>query len=94
MDSFCIDLNGEMVSGGTNPKRNLTESKVVVKYQYCGEYETENPVKCSTPDELAKFMENAVLSIKTSDNYIDFSEPDTEKALKARLVEIGRVRAS
>ena len=30
---------------------------------------------------------------KVTDNYIDFDEPDTEKAIKAEIVEIGRFKA-
>ena len=67
------------ISGGTNPQRELTEHRLIIKFLYCEQYiEKDSTVSCASPEEFNKFFENASFELKIAHNYIDFSEPESE----------------
>ena len=43
--------------------------------------------------KFAEFMSGVTFNLRVSDNYIDFNEKETEDAIKARLLDVGRFRA-
>ena len=86
--ALCLDLTDQEISGGTNPKKDLEEKKVVIKLQYCDEdkplYQPKSG-KCRTKAEIDALMQTGTVSLRVSDNYVDFSEKETDQAIKSRL---------
>ena len=92
-NSQCLDLKEQKISGGTNPTfPDLVQKTVVIKLQYCDFY-THTDIECASKEETDRFLNQLTFDWKVTDNYIYFDEPETEKAIKAEVVEIGRFHA-
>ena len=70
----------------------MVERSVVIKLQHCDFY-THKDIQCAPKEEADKFLSKLTFDWKVTDNFIDFDEPNTERAVKAEVVEIGRFHA-
>ena len=89
-NSKCLDLSGAQLSGGTNPNKELLERRVVLKYEYCGNYQPTTRFEgCASESEFAAFFSNSTFTMQIADNYIDFAEKESHNAVRSRLYNIG-----
>lgn len=58
-------------------------------WQHCERFK---PVEeCATPEEKAKFFGDLKVTLLVAQSFIKFNEPDTEKAIEARVIETLKV---
>ena len=81
--SKCLDLSHAKVSGGTLD--GDTEHIVVIMWQKCANFRPKE--ECASAEELEEFVENVQIHLSIAETFIDFQEPETELALKKRLVK-------
>ena len=62
-----------------------------MKFQYCEEFHPSPLFGCASDRAFNDFMKGATFTMKVSDTYIDFNEKETKDAIKARLLDVGRV---
>lgn len=82
-------MKGTQIAGGTNPDKDLTEKKVILKFQHCEDYMTDTS-DCATIDEENAFFETVEFNILLADNYVDFSQVETEESVKQRFYTVVR----
>ena len=88
----CLDLKESHVSGGTLDDKE--EHLIIVRWQHCEELREEDPsLICATGTEKTNFFDNVKIQLEIGNNYIDYKEVETDKAIKTRGVETLLVNA-
>ena len=85
--------NRSYLSGGTNTKEELTSRRLEITFEHCGTYEPTSEISdCATNTEFKTFFEKAKFTVYISDNYVDFQEKETDKAVKTKIAKAGVIK--
>ena len=80
----CLDTTNSYVSGGTTSGQ--TEHMVIIGWQTCDKYNAS--YDCAGNFELLSFLNNVKITLEVAENYIDFSEEETDDAIKRKSSKV------